>query len=99
MKALLLENIHPDGVRLLTERGITVESVPGALDEGELIAALSEVQLLGIRSKTAVTRRVLEAAPDLLAVGRVLHRHQPDRPGRGGRPRHRGVQRAILQHP
>jgi D-3-phosphoglycerate dehydrogenase len=69
MRALLLENIHPDGVRLLTERGIGVESVAGALDEDELIAALPGVQLLGIRSKTNVTRRVLEAAPDLLAVG------------------------------
>ena len=69
MKALLLENIHPDGVRLLTERGIAVESVAGALDEDELVAALPGVQLLGIRSKTKVTRRVLEAAPDLLAVG------------------------------
>ena len=69
MKALLLENIHPDGVRLLTERGITVESVTGALDPDELAAALPGVQLLGIRSKTTVTRTVLEAAPDLLAVG------------------------------
>ena len=69
MKALLLENIHPDGVRLLTERGIAVESVPGALDEAELVAALPGVQLLGIRSKTTVTRAVLDAAPDLLAVG------------------------------
>jgi D-3-phosphoglycerate dehydrogenase len=69
MKALLLENIHPDGVRLLTERGIAVESVRGALDEDELIAALPGAQLLGIRSKTNVTRRVLDAAPDLLAVG------------------------------
>ena len=69
MKALLLENIHPDGVRLLTERGITVESVTGALDEAELAAALPGVQLLGIRSKTTVTRTVLDAAPDLLAVG------------------------------
>ena len=69
MKALLLENIHPDGVRLLTERGITVESVTGAMDPDELAAALPGVQLLGIRSKTTVTRAVLEAAPDLLAVG------------------------------
>jgi D-3-phosphoglycerate dehydrogenase len=69
MKALLLENIHPDGVRLLTERGIAVESVPGALDEAELAAALPGFQLLGIRSKTTVTRAVLDSAPDLLAVG------------------------------
>ncbi|HEY6684177.1 MAG TPA: phosphoglycerate dehydrogenase, partial [Propionibacteriaceae bacterium] len=69
MKALLLENIHPEGVRLLTERGIEVETVKGALDEGELIDALRDVQLLGIRSKTNVTDNVLEATPDLMAIG------------------------------
>ena len=69
MKALLLENIHPEGIRLLGERGIEVETVRGALDEAELAARLPGVQLLGIRSKTNVTRAVLESAPDLLAVG------------------------------
>ncbi|MGI3786753.1 MAG: phosphoglycerate dehydrogenase [Janthinobacterium lividum] len=69
MKALLLENIHPEGIRLLTERGIEVETVRGALDEDELVSRMAGVQLLGIRSKTNVTRRVLEAAPDLLGVG------------------------------
>ncbi len=69
MRALLLENIHPDGVRLLTERGIEVETVKGALDEAELIAALPGFQLLGIRSKTNVTQAVLYAAPDLVAIG------------------------------
>jgi D-3-phosphoglycerate dehydrogenase / 2-oxoglutarate reductase len=69
MKALLLENIHPEGVRLLTERGIEVETVKGALDEAELIDALRGVQLLGIRSKTNVTGNVLESAAHLLAVG------------------------------
>ncbi len=69
MRALLLENIHPEGVRLLTERGIEVETVRGALDEAELAERLAGVQLLGIRSKTTVPRAVLEAAPDLLAIG------------------------------
>lgn len=69
MKALLLENIHPDGVRLLAERGIEVETVKGALDEAELISALPGFQLLGIRSKTNVTKAVLDAAPDLVAIG------------------------------
>ena len=72
MKALLLENIHPEGVRLLTERGIGVESVRGALDEAELIAASRGVQLLGIRSKTNVTENVLAATPDLMAIGAFL---------------------------
>lgn len=69
MRALLLENIHPEAVRLLDERGIEVRTVKGALDSDELIAALDGVQLLGIRSKTTVTEEVLAAAPDLLAVG------------------------------
>ena len=69
MKALLLENVHPEGVRLLTERGIEVETVKGALDEAELINALRGVQLLGIRSKTNVTGSVFEASPDLQAIG------------------------------
>ena len=69
MKSLLLENIHPEGVRLLTERGIEVETGKGALDEAELINALGGVQLLGIRSKTNVTENVLAAAPDVQAIG------------------------------
>jgi D-3-phosphoglycerate dehydrogenase / 2-oxoglutarate reductase len=69
MKALLLENIHPEGVRLLTERGIEVETFKGALDETELIEALRGVQLLGIRSKTNVTKKVLQASSDLQAIG------------------------------
>lgn len=69
MKALLLENIHPDAEAHLRERGYEVETRPGALDVPELIQALDGVDLLGIRSKTQVTREVLEAAPRLIAVG------------------------------
>lgn len=69
MKALLLENIHVDAVKLLESDGIEVETRKGALDESELIEAVQDVQLLGIRSKTQVTRRVLENAPQLLSVG------------------------------
>ncbi|CAG7844543.1 D-3-phosphoglycerate dehydrogenase [Pseudoclavibacter triregionum] len=69
MKALLLENIHHDAVTALEARGIEVETRSGALDEGELMEALHGVDLLGIRSKTKVTREVLEAHPSLMAVG------------------------------
>ena len=69
MKALLLENIHPDAVRVLSQRGIEVTTVKGALDEAELAEAVRDVQLLGIRSKTTVTKAVLAANPDLLGVG------------------------------
>ncbi|GAA1718253.1 phosphoglycerate dehydrogenase [Propioniferax innocua] len=53
----------------LTQAGFEVEQRAGALDEDELIEALAGVSVLGIRSKTQVTARVMEACPDLLAVG------------------------------
>lgn len=69
MKALLLENIHPAGVAVLTDRGYDVETHTNALGEDDLIAALDGVDLLGIRSNTTVTKRVLESAADLKAIG------------------------------
>ncbi|MGY2701726.1 phosphoglycerate dehydrogenase [Nocardioides sp. HB32] len=69
MKVLLLENIHPVAVEILEARGFDVELRTGSLSEDELIGALPGVQLLGIRSNTHLTRRVLDAAQDLLAVG------------------------------
>ena len=65
---LLLENIHPAAVERLEEAGYTVETVKGALDEDDLIAAIKGVHVLGIRSKTTVSRRVLEEADKLMAV-------------------------------
>jgi len=69
VRALLLETLHPKATDILTAAGIAVENRAGALDEDELIAALEGVQLLGIRSKTQVTDRVLAAAKDLVAIG------------------------------
>jgi D-3-phosphoglycerate dehydrogenase / 2-oxoglutarate reductase len=68
-RALLLEHIHPDAQALLRSAGFDVEIRSGALDEAELIDAVAGISLLGIRSKTHVTERVLEAAHDLVAVG------------------------------
>ena len=69
IRALLLEQIHPDAERILRSAGFEVESVTRALDEDELIAALDGVALLGIRSKTQVTERVLDAATSLVSIG------------------------------
>lgn len=69
VKALLLENIHPLGTEMLEAAGMEVVTRSGGLDEDELIAALAGVQVLGIRSKTQITSRVLSSAPDLLAIG------------------------------
>jgi len=69
VKALLLENIHPEAVRPLEDAGLQVVQQRSALREGDLAAALPGVALLGIRSKTQVTDAVLAGATDLLAVG------------------------------
>src|ERR1700691_1407923 len=68
-RALLVENIHPDASARLAKEGCEVETLPRALGENELIEAIRGVNLLGIRSGTQVTERVLAAAPDLVAVG------------------------------
>ncbi len=69
MKVLLLENIHSSAHELLEENGFEVESLTGALSEDELCEKVREVQVLGIRSKTQVTPRVIAAAPNLLTLG------------------------------
>jgi D-3-phosphoglycerate dehydrogenase len=69
VRALLLENVHPDAAAVLEAAGCTVAAVDRAYDEVELTRALDGVQILGIRSKTEVPAAVLASAPDLLAVG------------------------------
>ncbi|XZP59756.1 phosphoglycerate dehydrogenase [Asticcacaulis solisilvae] len=69
LKVLLLENIHPEAVRHFREEGYDVSTLKGALDEDDLIEAIQGVHILGIRSKTNVTERVLEKADKLMAVG------------------------------
>jgi D-3-phosphoglycerate dehydrogenase len=69
VKALLLENVHPEARRLLEGAGLEVIEQRSALDERDLCAALPGVRVLGIRSKTQLTAAALAAAPDLIAVG------------------------------
>lgn len=71
LNVLLLEGIHPVAEAALVEAGHSVRRIAGALKEDELIKQLEGVHLLGIRSKTNVTKRVLEsdAAKSLLSIG------------------------------
>jgi D-3-phosphoglycerate dehydrogenase len=69
VRALLLENVHRDAATILETAGVEVETIDRALDERSLSAALTGVQLLGIRSKTEVTEAVFDEASDLLAIG------------------------------
>ncbi len=69
IKILLLENVHPVAFDNLSEDGFSVELVTHSLTEDELIKKIKGVHVLGIRSKTQVTQKVLDAANKLLVVG------------------------------
>lgn len=69
IKMLLLENVHPDAFEKLSKDGFTVETVSTSLSEDELIKKLKGVHVLGIRSKTKVTKKVIASAKKLMAVG------------------------------
>ena len=69
INVLLLENIHEHGIQKLKEEGYNVEVHPAGMDEDELCKAIKEVSILGIRSKTQVTKKVLDHAKRLHAIG------------------------------
>ena len=69
IKVLLLENVHPMAEKILKEEGYQVEIHAGGMDEEELVERVKDVSILGIRSKTQVTERVIDNARRLLAVG------------------------------
>jgi D-3-phosphoglycerate dehydrogenase / 2-oxoglutarate reductase len=69
IKVLLLENIHPRAVELFENEGYQVETIGRALNEEELCEKIRGVSIIGIRSKTKMTRKVLEHANRLLVVG------------------------------
>jgi D-3-phosphoglycerate dehydrogenase / 2-oxoglutarate reductase len=67
---LFLENISDAAVRHFRETGyVNVKKLTGALSEEQLIEEIKDVHLLGIRSKTQVTKTVLEHARKLQAIG------------------------------
>ncbi|MCT4697602.1 phosphoglycerate dehydrogenase [Tenacibaculum haliotis] len=68
IKILLLENVHADAFTKLTADGFSVETVSKSLSEDELIKKIKDVHVLGIRSKTQVTKKVIEAAEKLMVV-------------------------------
>jgi D-3-phosphoglycerate dehydrogenase len=69
MKILLLEGIHPACAERFAQSGYQAELHTAALSEDELCERIASVHLLGIRSKTQVTKRVLEHGRNLLSIG------------------------------
>ncbi|HKW88133.1 MAG TPA: phosphoglycerate dehydrogenase [Candidatus Acidoferrales bacterium] len=68
-KALLLENVHPHAAKKFRESGFQVETSLQSADEDSLCRKLEGVSVVGIRSKTKITDRVLAQARSLTAVG------------------------------
>jgi len=69
INVLLLENVHPVAIELMKAEGFNVESYPAGLEEDELCEKIRNVSVLGIRSKTQVTAKVLDNANRLMAIG------------------------------
>ncbi len=70
IKILLLENISRSAVAEFEEAGyVEIKQVSGALSEEELCEAVKGVHILGIRSKTQITAKVIEHADKLLTIG------------------------------
>jgi D-3-phosphoglycerate dehydrogenase len=70
IRVLLLEGVNDSGVARFTQAGYSnLERVPKALDGPALVEAIKGTHILGIRSRTKLTARVLEAADRLMAVG------------------------------
>src|SRR5690606_22278575 len=67
---LFLENISDAAIERFAEAGYTrIKKLSGAIDEATLKAQIKDVHLLGIRSKTHITKEVLLAAEKLQAIG------------------------------
>ncbi len=70
IKVLLLEGVHDNALQEFAQAGYSsVERLPQALKEDELIERIQGVHLLGIRSTTKVTDKVLAAANRLMGIG------------------------------
>lgn len=69
INVLLLENVHPVALELMKAEGFNVETHAAALTEDELCKRIKNVNVLGIRSKTQVTAKVLEHANRLMTIG------------------------------
>ncbi len=70
IKVLLLENVHTNAVDLFERHGYgNIEQIGDALDEAELKAKIADIHMIGIRSRTQLTDRIMSAAEKLMVIG------------------------------
>ncbi len=68
-RILLLEGVHSSATKTFSASGYNIESRKDAMSKEDLLDAISEVQILGIRSKTQLSAEILAKGKRLLAVG------------------------------
>jgi D-3-phosphoglycerate dehydrogenase len=72
MKVLVCDPVSPKGIALLQQRAeFNVVVLKQKLSEAELMPLVADAVAMVVRSETKVTRKVIEAAPQLRAVGRA----------------------------
>ena len=69
INVLLLEKLDKSAEEKFKREGYNVEIFEGSLDEGELIKKIKNISILGIRSKTVISKKVIDSAERLLSVG------------------------------
>lgn len=70
IRFLMLEGLHDNAFKVLSEAGYTnVENIKTALDPDELAEKIKDAHFIGIRSRTNLTRDILEKAEKLIAIG------------------------------
>ena len=70
IRILFLENISDAAVKNFSKHGyVQVDKITKALSEDDLVREIKDVHILGIRSKTQITAKVLDAAKKLQAIG------------------------------
>ena len=69
IKVLLLEGVHPNTVETFRAAGYTnVEYLKTSLSEEDLVERIRDVHFVGLRSRTQITEKVLDAATQLVAI-------------------------------
>jgi len=69
IKVLLLERINTIAKSIFEKEGYEIETFDESLNEKELSEKIKDISILGIRSKTIITKKVLQSANRLLSIG------------------------------
>lgn len=69
IKVLLLEKIDTIAKSIFEKEGYEIETLDTSLNEKELSKKIKDISILGIRSKTVITKKILQSANKLLSIG------------------------------